>query len=96
MSQGKPICEDVQWIIIHFSAEHSSEDISMYTNVSKHKVKAILACHKRTGGVDIPKHLRPNLYQSFKMRTLGYVSGHFLYLFRYSKFYFTASQENNK
>ena len=66
MPQGKPICEDVQWIIIHLSAELSSEDISMYTNISEHKVKAILAHHKRTGGVDIPKRLRPSLYRKLQ------------------------------
>ena len=66
MPQGKPICEDVQWIIICLSAELSSEDISMYTNISECKVKAILAHHKRTGGVDIPKHLRPSLYRKLQ------------------------------
>ena len=66
MPQGKPICKDVQWIIIHLSAELSSEDISMYTNISERKAKAILAHHKRTGGVDIPKCLRPSLYQKLQ------------------------------
>ena len=61
MPQGKPICEDVQWIVICLGVGLSSEDVAMYTNISEHKVKAILACHKRTGGVDIPKRLRVNL-----------------------------------
>ena len=66
MPQDKPISEDVQWIVIRLGAEFSSEDISMYTNISDHKVRAILAHHKRTGGVDIPKCSRPDLYQKLQ------------------------------
>ena len=96
MPQGKSICEDVQWIIICLSAELSSEDIFMYTNISECKDKAILACQRGLGELVSLNAWDPTCIESFKMRTLGYVSGYFLYLFCYCKFHFTASLENNK
>ena len=62
MPQGKPISEDVQWIIICLSADLSPEDVSMYTNVSECKVHAIFTHHKKTGEVVIPKCENPTLY----------------------------------
>ena len=62
MPQGKPISEDIQWIVVHLGAAFSSDDVAMYTNISERKVRVILAHHKRTGSVDAPKHRRPNLY----------------------------------
>lgn len=66
MPQGKPISVDVQWIVIRLSATLSAEDVAMYTNISEHKVRAILAYHKQTGGVDIPKCKKPTLYRKLQ------------------------------
>ena len=66
MPKGKPISEDVQWIIVRLGAAFLPEEISMYTNVSECKVRAILTHHKRTRGVDIAKRERPNLYQKLQ------------------------------
>ena len=63
MPQGKPISEDIQWIVVCLGAAFSSDDVAMYTNISERKVRAILAHHKRTGSVDAPKCGRPNLYR---------------------------------
>ena len=60
--QGKPISEDVQWIVIHLSANLSTKDVAMYTNISRCKVKAIQAYHNQTSGFDIPKCEKSNLY----------------------------------
>ena len=62
MPQGKLISEDVQWIFFCLGAALSTKDVSMYTNISEHKVKAIQAYHNHTGGVDIPKCENPKLY----------------------------------
>lgn len=41
MPQGKPISEDIQWIVVRLGAAFSSDDVAMYTNISEHKVRAI-------------------------------------------------------
>ena len=56
MLQGKPISEEVQWIVVHLGAVLLPDDVAMYTNISKQKIRAILVHHKKTGEVDIPKH----------------------------------------
>ena len=66
MPQGKPISEDIQWIIVHLGATLSPEDVAMYTNISKCKVKAILAHHRTTGEVNIPKCEKPSLYRKLQ------------------------------
>ena len=66
MPQGKPISEEIQWIVVRLGAVLSPEDVAMYTNIGEHKVRAILTHHKRTGEVDIPKRARPNLYQKLQ------------------------------
>lgn len=65
MPLGKPVSEDIQWII-HLGANHFPKDVSMYTNVSKHKVQAIFAHHKKTGEVVIPKCKKPSLYRKLQ------------------------------
>ena len=62
MPQGKPVSEEIQWIVIHLGAVLSPKDGAMYTNICEHKVRAILTHHKRTGEVNIPKCAQPNLY----------------------------------
>jgi hypothetical protein len=64
MVQGKPIPEVVQWIIIRMGATMSNVDISMYTEVSERKVRDILTYFKKTGGVNVPKRLKPQLHRS--------------------------------
>ena len=33
MPQGKPISEDVQWIVVHLGAILHPEDVAIYTNI---------------------------------------------------------------
>ena len=66
MPQGKPISEEVQWIVVRLGAVLPPDDVAMYTNISKRKIRAILAHHKKTGEVDIPKRERPNLYRKLQ------------------------------
>ena len=56
MPQGKPISEEIQWIVVHLGAVLSPDDVAKYTNISEQKIRAIPAHHKKTGEVDIPKH----------------------------------------
>ena len=50
--KGKPISEDVGWIVINMSAKGLSASwISDYTMVSVHQVYWILACHELNGRV---------------------------------------------
>ena len=81
MPQGKPVSEDIQWIIIHLGANLSPKDVSMYTNVSEHKVWATLANNKKTGKVIIPKCEKHSLYRKLQEEDLQIF---------YFYFYFTA------
>ena len=63
MAKGKCISEAMQWIVIRMGASMSQQDISMYVDISEHKVRDILACFKRTGEVKGPKLLTPKLHQ---------------------------------
>ena len=56
MPQGKPISEEIQWIVVHLGAVLPPDDVAKYTNISEQKIRAIPAHHKKTGEVDIPKH----------------------------------------
>lgn len=58
MTNRMPIPEPVHWIIIWLNTTVSTEDIAMYTDVSVHKVKAILLYFKQHGTVNVPKHLQ--------------------------------------
>jgi len=50
--RGKPIPEDVGWIVINMNAKGlSARQISDYTMVSIRQVYRILAHHEATGGV---------------------------------------------
>jgi hypothetical protein len=51
MAQGKPIPEDVQWIIIRLGTVMTPEDISMYTNVNERTIRKILKFFKETEGI---------------------------------------------
>lgn len=70
MPQGKPISEDIQWIIICLSTNLSPKDVSMCTNISECKVCTILAHHKKTGEVVIPKHEKLTLYRKLQEENL--------------------------
>jgi len=59
MPAGKPVTEDIQWIIVCMGAEC----IAMYTDMGEHKVHDILAHFKQLGDVKVPKCQRPKLYQ---------------------------------
>jgi hypothetical protein len=64
MVQGKPVPESTHWIIIRLSSTMSHEDVAMYTDVSVRKVKEIITYFKRTGDIDVPKRLRPQLHRA--------------------------------
>ena len=54
--KGKPISEDVGWIVINMSVKGlSASRISDYTMVSVRQVYQILACHE-SNGVVVAKH----------------------------------------
>ena len=90
MPQGKPISEDIQWIIICLSTNLSPKDVSMCTNVSECKVCTILAHHKKTGEVVIPKHEKLTLCRKLQEENLQV----FLLFLFYHPFYFTDSLQH--
>ena len=90
MPQGKPISEDIQWIIIRLGADLSPKDVSMYKNVSERKVHAILAHHKKTGEVITPKCENPTLYRKLQEEDLQV----FYFILFYCPFYFTDSLQH--
>ena len=91
MPQEKPISEDIQWIVICLGAALSPKDVAMYTNISECKVKAILAHHKRTGKVTIPKRKKPSLHQ--KLQEDIQVPHFFYRLFILPTFYIGEAQQ---
>jgi hypothetical protein len=63
MPTGKPVIEDIQWIIVCMGAAMSSEDIAMYTDVGERNVQDILAHFKQSGDDKVLKCQRPKLHQ---------------------------------
>jgi len=61
---GKPIPEQIQWIIIRLSAVMSREDIAMYTGVSERKVNDVMSTFNRDGTVKVYTRQRPHTYSS--------------------------------
>jgi DNA-binding transcriptional regulator LsrR (DeoR family) len=61
---GKPISEEVQWIIIRLSASMSQEDIAMYTGVSQRKIKDVLSTFNKDGTVKVYTRQKPHTYSS--------------------------------
>ena len=72
MVQGKATLEPVQWIIIRLAGMMPIEDVCMYTDLSKHTVKKILAHFWQTGGVEVPasraKHHLHRAYLTMMLR----------------------------
>jgi hypothetical protein len=66
MPHGKPVSEDIQWIIVRLGTAMSIQDIAMYTNLSESKVRKTLTYFKKNGDVDIPKRQRPTLHRSLQ------------------------------
>jgi len=66
MPQGKPVSEDVQWIVVRLGTAMSADDIAMYADLSERKVKDILAHFKQTGEVKLEgsKRSRPKLHRT--------------------------------
>jgi transposase len=64
MVSGKPISEEVQWIIIRLSAILSREDIATYTNVSLRKVNDVLSTFNKEGTVKVYTRQKPDTYSS--------------------------------
>jgi hypothetical protein len=64
MAVGKAIPETVHWIVIRLSTIMSVDDIAMYTDISVCSVKRILGHFRKTGDINVPKRLRPQLHKS--------------------------------
>lgn len=64
VNMGKPICEEVHWIIIRLSTIMSSYDIAKYTGVGWWKIDQVLETFKQHGTVDIRKNLKPHTHRN--------------------------------
>ena len=64
MPQGKPVSEEVQWIVVCLGTAMSTNDIAMYVDLSECKVKDVLAYFKWTGEVKGSNHTRPKLHRT--------------------------------
>ena len=64
MPQGKPVSEEVQWIVVRMATGMSIGDIATYADLSERKVKDILAYFKRTGEVKGGKSFKPKLHRT--------------------------------
>jgi transposase len=63
-SMGKPILEEIQWIIVRLSTTMSREDIAMYTGVSERKVDDVLSTFNRDGTVKVYTRQTSHTYRS--------------------------------
>jgi transposase len=61
---GKPIPEEIQWIIIRLSSAMSREDIAMYTGVSQRKVNDVLSTFNKDGTVKVYTRQKRHTYSS--------------------------------
>jgi transposase len=59
---GKPIPEEIQWIIIRLSTAMSREDIAMYTGVSLRKVNDVMSTFNKEGTVKVYTRQKPHTY----------------------------------
>jgi hypothetical protein len=64
MGKGKPIPEEIQWIIIRLSTAMSWEDIAMYTGVSQRKVNDVMSTFNKEGTVKVYARQKPHTYSS--------------------------------
>jgi transcription initiation factor IIE alpha subunit len=64
MAKGKSIPEAIRWVIIRLSTAMTTEEISMYTDVSERSVRKILSYFNQTGDVEGKKETKPLLYKS--------------------------------
>ena len=80
--KGKPILEDVGWIMINMSVKGlSASRISDYMMVSVHQVYWILACHE-SNGVVVARHEVETCGLSCKLLVIGhYFCLYFLSIF---------------
>ena len=77
MVSGKPISEEVQWIIIHLSSIMSREDIAVYTDVSLRKVNDVLSTFNKEGTVKVYSSQKQNTNSSLSEEDI-YVGSCFL------------------
>jgi hypothetical protein len=61
---GKPISEEIQWIIIRLSVAMPWEDIAMYTGVSQRKVNDVISTFNKDGSVKVYTRQKPHTYSS--------------------------------
>jgi DNA-binding transcriptional regulator LsrR (DeoR family) len=61
---GKPLSEEIQWIIIHLSSAMSQEDVAMYIGVSQCKVNAVMSTFNKDGTVKVYTCQKPYTYSS--------------------------------
>jgi hypothetical protein len=66
MEMGKPISEEIQWIIVHLSSAMSREDIAMYTGVSQRKVNDVISTFNKDGTVKVYTRQKPHTYASLR------------------------------
>jgi hypothetical protein len=63
-SMGKPISEEIQWIVIRLSTAMSREDIAMYTGISQRKIDNVLSTFNKYGSVKTTTRQKPHTYAS--------------------------------
>jgi DNA-binding transcriptional regulator LsrR (DeoR family) len=61
---GKPLSEEIQWVIIRLSSAMSREDVAMYTGVSQRKVNAVMSTFNKDGTVKVYTRQKPHTYSS--------------------------------
>jgi hypothetical protein len=61
---GKPISEEIQWIIVRLSAAMLWEDIAMYTGVSQRKVDDVISSFNKVGTVKVYSRQKRHTYSS--------------------------------
>ena len=64
MVSGQAIPEAVHWIVIRLSTAMTPEDVAMHTDLGLSSVKKILAYFRKTGGVNVPERLKPQVHRS--------------------------------
>lgn len=77
-TMGKPVSEDIQWIVIRLSTAMSREDIAMYTGISHRKVNNILSTFNKYGSVKSTTRQKPHVYTSLCDNDIQVPPFHFL------------------
>ena len=65
MPQGKSVSKEVQWIVVYLAMAMSIEEVEMHADLSKSKMKNILARFQQVGNVKGCKSSKPKLHWTF-------------------------------